>query len=84
MGRSVHGSLRALWRSATRPAIARRCAIIALVVGTLLSAVNQWDALTGGRIDRTLVLRVFANYPVPFIVSNLGAFASATAQEGRE
>jgi hypothetical protein len=65
-----------LWRSARRPAIVRRCLRIALVVGTLLSAVNQGDALVAGRLSVATVLRVLANYLIPFVVCNLGAMSS--------
>ncbi len=65
-----------LWRNARRPAIFRRCATIALVVGTLLSLVNQGDAILAGRLDGTAGLRIAANYLIPFVVANLGALSS--------
>ena len=65
-----------LWRSACRPAIARRSARIAFVVGTLLSLVNQGDSLVAGRLSGATVLRILANYVIPFVVSNLGAMSS--------
>lgn len=71
-----------LWSSARRPAILRRCATIAAVVGTLLSAVNQGDALLGLRAaDGSLPFRIGANYLIPFIVSNLGAMSSLPARQ---
>lgn len=72
--------VRDLWRSARRPAIFRRCALIALLVGTLLTVVNQLDVITGVRADPAFALRVAANYLVPFVVSNLGAMASLSAK----
>lgn len=66
-----------LWRSGRRPAILRRCAAIAAIVGTVLTAVNQGDAILGLRTaDGSLPFRVGANYLIPFIVSNLGAMSS--------
>jgi hypothetical protein len=65
-----------LWRSARRPAVLRRCTVIALVVGTLLSLVNQGDVLLAGRLDGVAGLRIAANYLIPFLVSNLGAMTS--------
>jgi len=65
-----------LWHSAKRPAVARRCFVIALTVGSLLSVINQWDALSGGHMPPVVWLRIAANYLVPFAVSNLGALAS--------
>jgi hypothetical protein len=35
--------------------------------------VNQGDAILAGRFDRVVVLRIIANYLIPFVVSNLGA-----------
>lgn len=65
-----------LWRSARRPEIFRRCAIIALAVGTVLSAVNQGHLLFAGAIDVRVAARIATNYLVPFLVSNLGAMTS--------
>jgi hypothetical protein len=63
---------RSFWRSARRPAVFRRCSIIALVVGTLLTLVNQFDALASG-VSASTALGIAANYLIPFVVSNLGA-----------
>ncbi len=64
------------WRSARRPDVFRRCATIALAVGTLLSIVNQGDAIVAGRFDLRGALKIVANYVIPFVVSNLGAMTS--------
>ena len=64
------------WRSARRPPVFRRCALIALAVGTLLSLVNQGDVILAGSVDRVALLRILANYLIPFVVSNLGAMTS--------
>ena len=66
-----------LWRSACRPTVFRRCSVVALVVGTLLSLLNQGDVIVAGRFDGVVTLRVIGNYLIPFIVSNLGAMTSA-------
>ncbi|WP_300008300.1 haloacid dehalogenase type II [Pseudonocardia sp.] len=54
---------------------ARTAAPVALVVGTILSAVNQGDVLLAGAGPGTWV-RVAVNYLVPFCVASLG-FLSA-------
>ena len=72
----------AFWQSARRAPVARRCLFIALAVGTILSLVNQWDAIVGADVDRIPWLRILANYAVPFVVSNLGAMASHTSEKG--
>jgi hypothetical protein len=66
---------RRFWRSARRPAVFRRCSLISLVVGTLLTVVNQFDALASGITAKT-ALGMAANYLIPFIVSNLGAMSA--------
>ena len=67
------GFFREFWRSAQRPEVFRRCVVIAIVVGTLLTLVNEFDAILGSRSDPELAWRVGANYVIPFVVSNLGA-----------
>ena len=70
-----------LWQSACRPVVFRRCGVIALVVGTLLSLHNQGDVIVAGRFDGVVTLRVIGNYLIPFVVSNLGAMTSAPPRE---
>ena len=60
-----------------RRATLRRTLTIALLVGTILSLVNQGGVLAGGDASLVTWLRVFANYVVPFCVSSAG-FLSAT------
>lgn len=45
---------------------------IALIVGTLLVALNQGSAIIGGHIDATVIWRSLMNYVVPYIVSSIG------------
>jgi hypothetical protein len=58
-----------------RPANLRRTIAIALVVGTILSAINQLDVLVGGDGTPAPAIKIPLNYLVPFIVSNLGVIA---------
>lgn len=51
---------------------ARAAAPIAVVVGTILSAVNEGGALLAGRLDAALAVKVAVNYVVPFVVASLG------------
>jgi hypothetical protein len=76
--------LRDLWRSARRPAVFRRCVLIAVVVGSLLTAVNLGGSIVRGDVDVHVLLKIAANFCVPFIVSNLGAMASLRAEVRRE
>jgi hypothetical protein len=67
-------------RIVLRPEHLRRTVPIALVVGTILTAINQADVIAGG--DATLVtwIKAAANYCVPFVVSNLGLLAGKRAE----
>lgn len=53
----------------------RVSARVALVVGTLLSIVNQGSVLAGGSADGVTWLRVVANYAIPYAVSGVGYLA---------
>ena len=75
--------LRDLLRSARRPRVLRRCSIIAVAVGTLLTLVNQFDVLATGRLDLLLIGKIVANSLIPFVVSNLGAMTGSDAEAGR-
>ena len=70
-----------LWRSIvahlrTRAAVVA-CARIALVVGTILAAINQLDTFLGGRHSGWIWVKVAMNYVVPFCVSSIGYITAA-------
>lgn len=69
------------WRFALltcrRPANLRRTTRIALVVGTVLTLINQADVIARGDATWLTVLKVGMNFVVPFIVSNLGVISGA-------
>lgn len=44
---------------------------VALLVGTVLTAVNQGSVVVAGDGDAALVLRTAANYLTPFLVSSV-------------
>ncbi len=54
-------------------ATARMCLPVALVVGTLLSLVNQADVVVAGMTDSVVAAKVAANYAIPFLTSSVGA-----------
>ncbi len=54
-------------------ATARTCLPVALVVGTLLSLVNQADVVLRGAADATVWAKVLANLVIPFLTSSAGA-----------
>lgn len=52
-----------------------------LVVGTVLSAVNQGDVIASGDVTLQTWLRIAVNYIVPFLVASTG-FLSAHRRRG--
>ena len=55
----------------------RRSLLIALVVGTILLAVNQGDVLLGAAWPRALLWKVPLTYLVPFVVATWGALVNS-------
>lgn len=69
------------------PAHLRRTGLIALLVGSWLTAFNLSDALLAGAWSAGLALKVFLNYLTPFVVANLGLLArrpASAAQPGSD
>jgi hypothetical protein len=58
----------------------RRSAVIALVVGTILTAINQGDMLLTGQWSPALAWKLPMTYAVPFIVATLGALGTGKIQ----
>jgi len=58
------------------PAVCRphlpRTVAVALVVGTVLCAINQLDVLLAGRATGITWLKIALTYLVPFLVANYG------------
>jgi Putative zinc-finger len=55
-----------------QPQHLRRTITIALVVGTILTAINHADVIARGDASSATLAKAALNYLVPFIVSNLG------------
>ena len=58
----------------------RRTVKIALVVGTILTLINQLDVMLKGDATALTWVKTGLNYCVPFIVSNLGLLAGKQAE----
>jgi hypothetical protein len=54
-----------------------RSALIALLVGTVLGAINQGDIVLRGEWSRALVWKLPLTYAVPFLVATWGALGGA-------
>jgi hypothetical protein len=61
----------------------RRTVRIALVVGTILTLINQADVIIRGDATTLTWVKGGLNYCVPFIVSNLGLLAGKRAEADR-
>lgn len=58
----------------------RRTVRIALVVGTILTLINQLDVILRGDATTITWVKTGLNYCVPFVVSNLGLLAGKRAE----
>lgn len=63
-----------------RGATVRVAGGVALVVGTILSVVNQGSVFLGGEANRLTWLRVGVNYLTPFVVASIGYLAGCRAE----
>jgi hypothetical protein len=68
-------TLREALRTCREPEHLRRTATLALVVGTILTAINQLDIILKGQAVALTWVKCGLNYCVPFVVSNLGLLA---------
>jgi len=67
-----------------RGATARTATPIAVVVGTVLSLVNQAQVVAGGHADGATWARIGINYAIPFIVASIGYLAPFRSRESRQ
>ena len=69
------------WLSiARRPLVVKRSMKVALVVGTLLTLINQGSVLLAGQLSLDALLKILLTYCVPYIVSTYAAVGAI--QEG--
>jgi hypothetical protein len=59
------------------PANLRRTCRIALVVGCVLTLINELDVFVAGKETTFTAFKVALNFCVPFVVSNLGLLAGS-------
>jgi ACR3 family arsenite efflux pump ArsB len=73
-----HGPVtRCLWCAVRYRPLLRRSTLIALVVGSVLVAINQGDAIVAGHWDMALIWKVPLTYLVPFVVATWGALINS-------
>ena len=72
-GETRHGErVREALAYCARPRHLRRTIRIALVVGVVLTAINQLDVILRGDATAITGVKVGLNFVVPFVVSNVG------------
>ncbi len=55
----------------------RRSLVVAIVVGTILTAINQGSVIAGGDFPASLYWKIPLTYCVPFAVATTGALLNA-------
>jgi hypothetical protein len=60
----------------------RRTTGIAIVVGAVLTAINQGDVIAAGDATAVTGVKIALNFVVPFIVSNVGLVTGARTVQG--
>ena len=73
-------SARVAFRICLRPEHLRRTVRIALVVGTIMTLINQADVILAGDATTGTWIKAALNYCVPVVVSNLGVLAGKRAE----
>lgn len=56
-----------------RKDVLRRCSLIAIIVGCVLTIANQYDSLLEGAFTLKLAAKIAVNFLVPFVVSSTSA-----------
>ena len=54
----------------------KRSLVASVVVGTILTALNQGDAIVSGQLAGALFWKIPLTYCVPFLVATYGALAN--------
>ena len=66
---------------ATRRNVLKRCLKVSVIVGTILVAVNQGDAILGGASGSQLYWKIPLTYIVPFMVSTYATVSAIIDNE---
>lgn len=65
-----------------RPVL-RRATLIALVIGTILTIINQGDVLLMGAVTPLVLLKILLTYVVPYSVSTYSALSTNRMAEAK-
>lgn len=72
--------IRCFWCAVRQWPLVRRSLLIALIVGTALTAINQGNVIVGGDFLGQLAWKIPLTYSVPYCVSTAGAILNARRQ----
>lgn len=59
--------------------IVARSVKVSIIVGTLLTVINQADIMFGGHLDATVIGKILLTYVVPYGVSTYASVAAVRA-----
>jgi len=68
-------------RIALRGDVVRRSLKVGAIVGTILIAINQGDALLAGAISAEVLTKILLTYCVPYCVSTYASVSAVLAAE---
>ena len=71
------GDLRCWRHVISHPAVYRRSLLTALVVGTILTTINQGNLILSHGFSQEILIKMGLTYCVPFFVSTSGALGAA-------
>jgi len=66
---------------ALRPEVVGRGVRVALIVGTILTAINQGDILASSAITPSILTKILLNYCVPYFVSTYADLEALASQQ---
>lgn len=69
---------------ATSPSVVRRATVVALVVGTILVAINHGDAIAQGEVSAGRLVRIALTVLVPYCVSTYSSVSALRASDRKE
>lgn len=69
---------------ARQPQVVRRALKVAVVVGTILVAINQGGAILAGALPAALLVKILLTYLVPYCVSTYAAVEALRNQQADE
>lgn len=79
-GERLH--VRCLWHALAYPPLVRTALVTAIVVGTILTAINQGNVLLGGHLPGPLYWKIPLTFCVPYCVATWSALRMALVHPG--